>query len=242
MPKSSLHRLLGTLVDSGVVLQTPHGYELGDYLFDVVHEGDPAALDRLRALLAPHLLRLREQTGGVVGVGVLRGLDVRYVDAQYDARHAELVRRSPLTAPGYCTALGRALLAHRPDVAAELSGQELRAYTARTTTSPAKIIAELDVIRRWGVAVVQGEFAPDIVGAAVPLRVDASEPYVAISVWGPARQVDVGVAITELRRTARAITLDLANIARISPTRIETAVPPIGWHSGEQLFYLRPSG
>lgn len=211
MPKSSVHRVIGTLVDTGLVAHTPRGYELGEYAFDIGRSVATATVDRLRTALSPHLARLREVTGGVVGTGVLSGGQVWLVDIQHDLRHAAVVEGVPTRLPAHCTALGRALLADHPGASAELvrSGP-LRAFTPKTTTDPRLVDAALADVRSRGVAIENGEVHVDMIGIAIPLRFAEPAPHAAIGVWSPVRTTDVEATAVALQRTAHAVRLDLA--------------------------------
>ena len=78
--KSSVHRLLTTLVAEGLLERDPHtgGYRLGIVMFEL-GEAVKVHLD-LHAAAGPVLAQLREQTGESSQVGVLDGVEVVYVD------------------------------------------------------------------------------------------------------------------------------------------------------------------
>ncbi|MEV6716748.1 helix-turn-helix domain-containing protein [Lentzea sp. NPDC051208] len=124
LPKSSLHRMMDALTESGLVRRTSGGYELGDGLFDLIDDSARARVDRaLKTTLTPHILDLREMTGGVVSTGILSGPHVRQIDVQYDMRHLHLGQRVPTMLPVHCTAIGRALRSRNPDAVVVANGE-----------------------------------------------------------------------------------------------------------------------
>ncbi|MEU7474405.1 helix-turn-helix domain-containing protein [Lentzea sp. NPDC042327] len=124
LPKSSLHRMMDALTGSSLVRRTSSGYEIGDCLFDLIDDSARARVDRvLKSTLAPHIIDLRERTGGVVSTGILAGSHVRQVDVQYDLRHLCLVQRVPTMLPAHCTAIGRALRSRDPDAVVVANGE-----------------------------------------------------------------------------------------------------------------------
>jgi IclR family transcriptional regulator, pca regulon regulatory protein len=76
------------------------------------------------------------------------------------------------TLPSYCTSIGRVLLAALPDAALEkyLSSGSFPARTAKTITSQAELEREIEVVRRQGWAIADGELEPGLRSIAVPVR------------------------------------------------------------------------
>jgi len=73
--------------------------------------------------------------------------------------------------PGYCTSMGRVLLAALPEAAARdiLDTGPLPARTELTLTDPERIIAELARIRAQGYAVINQEVEMGLCSIAVPV-------------------------------------------------------------------------
>jgi DNA-binding IclR family transcriptional regulator len=77
--------------------------------------------------------------------------------------------------PAHATAGGKLLLAFRPNWLRSFMDHEdgpipLSAWTRRTITDPARLLAELDSVQRAGHAFERGEFRHDVDAVAVPIR------------------------------------------------------------------------
>jgi IclR family KDG regulon transcriptional repressor len=139
LSKSSVYRLLATLVRCGYVEKNPQNdrYQLTYRLFAV---GSPAA-DRfgLREAAHPIMERLAEETGETVNLGVLDGTRVVNLH-KVESRH--LLRMHMEVGggvPAHATALGKVLLAalEPSDLTQRLGSQRLTRLTAgRSATAP----------------------------------------------------------------------------------------------------------
>lgn len=198
-PKSSVHRMLRVLADLELVARTDSGFVLGDYLSDITHHSERGKAERLRRLFNPLLIELQERTGGVVVMGVLSGLRVRYVEILYRHDLADFARRQPLLMPAHLTATGRALLAHRADLP-HCAG-EATTPVEGTPVEPAQLLTELRAVRTRGVSVLLDEAAHGGTAVAAPVHIAGQAPFVAIGVADPGR-IHVPRAVTAVKRAA----------------------------------------
>ncbi|MCG8917159.1 IclR family transcriptional regulator [Actinokineospora sp. PR83] len=210
-PKSSVHRMLRILLDLDLVTRVQDGYVLGSYLGDLTRDSARSRAERLRRVLNPYLVELRDATGGIVITAVLSGPDVEIVDTFYTRHWAPLVLRSPVTAPAHCTAVGRALLAHRPDAVSLLEEHFPQRHTERTRTCVVDLARQFEVTRNRGVALVDSEYLPDTTAIGAPLLTGDQHPFMAIGVWAPKGRIDVTRAMNAVFRTAEAIRVDLTS-------------------------------
>ena len=113
--KSTVHRLLTTLVAEGLIEQNPRtgGYRLGIVMFEL-GEAVRVHMD-LHAAAGPVLGELRAQTGESSQVGVLDGHEVVYVDRMESAHSLRLFTETGRRVPVHCTSSGKVLLAHLPE-------------------------------------------------------------------------------------------------------------------------------
>lgn len=170
-PKATAHRLLATLQSRGYVSQELRTgrYAAGIRCFEL---GSLWAqnLD-LRAVAAPHLATLNEETGETVHLAVYEHGDVVYVD-KLESRH-QVVPKSNIgrRSPAFCVATGRALLAFQSleEIAGVLDGP-LPTYTARTITSRSELETLLTSVRTSGYAVNHGSYRDEVGGIAAPIR------------------------------------------------------------------------
>ncbi len=189
---SSVHRILSTLTDEGLLEQDPKTsrYRLGLALFDLA-AAVPSQRTLHEAVLLP-MTDLRNITGETVQVGVLDGRQVVYVE-RLDSPNTlrmftELGRRND----AHCTGSGKALLAFLGSEQLDklLKGWTLPEQTMHTITTHQALVDELHVIRTAGFAENREESEIGVVSIAAPIRDDAGTTVAAMSVAGPAGRMD----------------------------------------------------
>ena len=163
--------------------------------------------------LRPFLAQLVRLTGETANLAMLDGDEVVYI-AQVPSPHSMRM----FTEPGrrvrpHCTAVGKALLAQLPpgEARALLERDGMPAYTPATITDPDLLIAHLEVIRKQGYAVDEGEQEVGVRCFAV--AVPDAPGSLAISTSGPqTRMTDDAAAriVPALKRTARGISQTIA--------------------------------
>ena len=191
VPRSSAHALMTSLVEIGLLSTTGRGrYRLGwriIELYQVLQSG----LD-LREAAAPILARLNEETGETVNLAVLDRGNVLYLD-KVAARQQVSVQglRVGTRLEPHATALGKALLAAlTPADAAKLLGPgPLRKYTQNTVTDPNVLLAQLEDVRRTGLATEENELVLDVSCVASPIRDSYGSIVAAISVSVPSHRL-----------------------------------------------------
>jgi len=175
IPKSSALMLLRTLESRGYILRDGERYVL-----DPVWQGDE---ERAGWFIGGHTMRLiriaepvmrdlveRLEETVVLGVPSHDG-DVRVVANRLSPLAVRYDRSRISVIPGYCTALGQAMLAFQngETVDAYLARGPFAPLTDRTITDPAVLRARFDEIRRRGWAVNQEERFLGAVGLAAPI-------------------------------------------------------------------------
>ncbi len=187
MSRSTTHRYVTTLLALGYLEQgRSRKYRLGLRVTDL----GMSALNAtgLRENVHPFLEELRERTGYTVGLAVLDGAEILYVDRARSWRRAE--RETDLglypgsRMPAYCTAMGKVMLAHLPEeVQRELIAQlKLERNSPSTLTSKQTLRAELERIVEDGYAVNDQEFRPGLQAIAVPVRDESREVIAAVGI------------------------------------------------------------
>lgn len=185
--KSTVHRLLGTLASRGYVLQDPktEKYRLGLKAFEV----GTVAVGRLssREVTTPFLQRLMAATRETVHLGVLDGWEVVYIDKIESQQTLRMYSRIGRRAPLHCTALGKALLAFRPEEEIDrFLRRRLKSYTPQTLTAPGDLKAELAGIRARGYAIDDEEFDTGLKCIAAPVRDHTGEVVASVGIAGAA--------------------------------------------------------
>ncbi len=210
LPLPTVHRLMRTLVNRGYVRQeASRRYTLGSRL---IRLGEISS-QMLGTWLRPFLAQLVRLTGETANLAMLDGDEVVYI-AQVPSPHSMRM----FTEPGrrvqpHCTAVGKALLAELPpgEARALLERDGMPAYTPTTITDPDLLIAHLEVIRKQGYAIDEGE--QEIGVRCFAVAVPDAPGSLAISTSGPqTRMTDDAAAriVPALKRAAREISEAIA--------------------------------
>ena len=167
LPKSTVHRLLGRLVDLDVVeLHGDASYKIGLGLLQI---GALTPAVSMRDKATPYLHSLSRWTGCEVQLAVLRQFDVVPVEVLEGARPLPAVTVGERM-PAHGVAAGKALLAQEDLDDLELFlPTRLAVLTPRTQTSAQALVRELRAVRSDGIAREQDEHRLGVsaVGAAV---------------------------------------------------------------------------
>ena len=142
---STVHRLLSTLADEGLLEQESRTgrYRLGLSVFDLV-----GALPTQRSLheaVLVSMTELRSRTGETVQVGVLDGRQVVYVERLDSPNTLRIFTDLGRRNDAHCTSSGKVLLAFvpRPQLDRILKGWDLPRLTEHTITDQKALRAEL---------------------------------------------------------------------------------------------------
>jgi IclR family transcriptional regulator, acetate operon repressor len=174
--QSTAHRLMAMLVYRGFADQDPDTrvYRAGPALFGVGRSAaEPFDIGRSAR---PVLEWLAGESGETVHLGVLSGLDIRYVDVIESAATLRVTGRVGRLNPAHATSLGKAMLATFDDayVRALYAGRELQAPTSRSIADLDGLLAELGRTRGRGWARNRGEMESGVcsvgLGVVHPLR------------------------------------------------------------------------
>lgn len=190
--KSTVHRLLATLLSEDLVEQDPitGRYRLGLAVHDLGNAVSTSS--NLHAAVVLPMSELRDRTGETVQIGVLDGREVVYVERLDSPNTLRLFvdvgRRSEANATG----TGKCLLAFLPPDSLDrlLEGWDLRRRTPHTITNHAELRRDLLKIRRLGYAMTQDESEMGVLSVAAPIRDAAGRVIAAISVAGPAQRME----------------------------------------------------
>lgn len=183
IPKSSAHMLIATLVAEGYLAQPePNRYALPDELEGGWIGGATGALVRAAA---PEMDRLLDAFQETVVLGIpTPALDVHIVAHRQSPLAVRYdVSRDPAI-PGWCTAMGHALLSHMPEdeVTAYLARTPRAPFTSRTVTDAGSILEVLRRSRARGYALNIDERFEGASGAAVAVLDPEGRPRGAINV------------------------------------------------------------
>lgn len=217
LAKGTLHRVVGDLVAARLLERTGYGYRLSGLVFEL---GMRASVERgLLEVATPFLEDLRERTQETVHLGVLEGREVVYVAKVGGHQQATSPSRLGGRMPLYCTAIGKALLAHSPpQLFADVVDAGLVRKTPRTITSPGLLRRQLDRVIETGVAYEQEESAVGLLCIAAPILDVDDHPIAAISVTGPVSRFRPEGHAAEVRAAAAGVAATLARRSSLRRT------------------------
>jgi DNA-binding IclR family transcriptional regulator len=216
-PKSTAFRILTNLLRAGYITHSGSGYWLGLKLLSLGSAVEQN-LDVYK-IAGPHLLQLRDATQETAYLATLtQQMEVIYLDRAPSLQPIAVVLKTVgMTAPLYCTALGKSLAAYLPRETqlSFLDQCDFQALTPNTLTSKEALIHDLDLTRQRGYAVDNMETTASICCIAAPIFNRKDEAVAAISVAGPSERMprplvgsDTALLVVE---TARRISAELGS-------------------------------
>ena len=189
LAKSTVHRLVGTLVETRLLERDAGQLQLGIRLFEL---GQLVPRQRaLRDAALPFMEDLFEVTHETVQLGVRDGIEILYVEKIMGHRTVPSPSRVAGRMPLYCTAIGKAVLAHSPsEVVDQVIEAGLTRRTPYTIVSPQLLRECLAEVNRNGVAFDREEAALGLCCAAAPVFGQRHEIIAALSISVSTCRVD----------------------------------------------------
>jgi IclR family acetate operon transcriptional repressor len=202
IPKSTVSRLVGDLIRRRYLARTDHGVVIGLRLFEL---GARASTPRRLGVAAmPVLAELFNATGEHLNVAVQEGPDMISV-ISVRGRLRPAPSRAGVRVPSATTALGKAVLAFTEDQSV-LGG----VMACLDPDRRHQLERELATIRMEAVAIDRCDTFPGVIGVASPVLSAERLPVAAISVAGPATDMDANRMMPLVRHAALALTRRLA--------------------------------
>lgn len=182
MQKSTVHRILATLVALGYVEQDEETscYQASLRLWEL----GTGLISRhpVKQTASAFLQKLHEATRETVSLTILSGDDVLYLDKILSPRPIRFTSRVGSRVPAPLTAGGKAMLAHEPDARAIVRRAAQRIKGERRIGIE-KLLAELEDVKRHGYAV--SSFRPGVTSFGAPIMARDGRAAAAISVSAP---------------------------------------------------------
>lgn len=169
--KSTALRLLQTLESHGYARHdASHRYRLGSRLFKLA--ATALGSRDIRMIAAPHIRHLGEQTQQTIHLAAFEDREVFYIDKYETQKTVRMYSRVGATAPLYCTAVAKAIVAQLPakeraDIARSI---HFVRHTERTITTLEHYLRELTRTKERGYAVDDREHEDYIHCVGVPLQ------------------------------------------------------------------------
>ena len=212
-PKSTVHGLLSTLRDYGMVAQNPDGRSaLGVRLFEcgcAVSEGwDVSKVAR------PYLEQLSAKTGASSFLSILEGDYVISFDQCTGGAGVQVVPEVGSRLPLHATSQGKLMLSYLSagEARKRLLEAGLQPYTPHTITDVDSLLNGMQWVRERGYAVEDGEYKVGLRSVSAPVRDSLGAVRYAVGVVALFRRVqseEFRTAIEETLRTADALSAAL---------------------------------
>ncbi|WP_026478416.1 IclR family transcriptional regulator [Alkaliphilus transvaalensis] len=189
--KSTVHRLLSTLIHKGYVYQDPNSnkYHITIKLFELGNKRIET-MD-IFSVAKPYLKELRNETNEVIHLVIRDGNEIVYIDKMESDNTIRMVSRIGRRSSMYCTAVGKAIMSYLPqeEIKKIWESSDIKKYTEYTITSFEDMETELRKVRQQGYAIdeQENELGVRCIGSAVLNH--TGEIAGAISISGPTIRV-----------------------------------------------------
>lgn len=191
LDKSTAYRMSNILVKRGYL---NHGekrgkYSLGPRFFQYWNSSNFFEVLKDNAL--PYLQALSEEFGESVNMAILEGIKPIGIASVAAERILKVAPSTLGTLPLHCTAMGKILLAFKPNERIEniIKITGLKPYTDHTIIDISQLMNEIDTIRHEGVAFDDEEYTIGVRSIAVPITGKEGKFIAAISLVGPSARI-----------------------------------------------------
>lgn len=186
MNKSTVHGLINTLKDHGIVDQDEgtQKYRLGIYLLNL---GDlvSRSID-IVGIARPYIIDVCNQVEETVHLAALDKFEIVYIDKTESTQSMRIFTARGARNPAYCTGVGKAMLAYLDENTLDKMFQEkLDQFTPNTITGKSEMLREFLKIRESGYAIDNEENNLGLFCVAVPIFDHLGKANYGISVSGP---------------------------------------------------------
>ena len=190
LPPSTVHRLLCTLRQVGVLEQDPHtaDYSLTLKLWEI----GSLALHQLaiRDVARPFIEQLCQDTSETIFLAALDGTETVYLDRADGDQDLRVFSRVGKRLPVHCVSSGLAILAFSPpSVVDAVIEKGLERFTPHTITDPTALRKILEKTKQRGYAVNVDGRTLGVSGVAAPILTSSQAPIFAVSVSGPSARL-----------------------------------------------------
>lgn len=190
LPKSTVYRYLYTLTAMDMVDYNPNHetFSPGLGLWWLMQSADP--FSKLRQVSSQERHDLKDIFNETVNLGVLTGSEVLYLEIVESERSLRMQARPGTRDDVHSTALGKALLAFRPRSQWDtLIPEKLVRHTDKTLVTRGEVMANLEEIRRSGIAVERGENEEGATCIAAPVLDSNGVSLAAVSISAPSSRI-----------------------------------------------------
>uniref|UniRef100_A0A9E8CU89 IclR family transcriptional regulator n=1 Tax=Bosea sp. NBC_00436 TaxID=2969620 RepID=A0A9E8CU89_9HYPH len=204
---SASSRLLASLASSGIVQRGPdRAYRPGPlaYRLGLLYH----AHNRLADLINDGARKIVGETGKTCWVSVLSGLNTMLISRFPGPMEQGFYLDAGKMLPANASAAGKALMARLPDpeVIKLLNSAKLEAWTTKSKTDVATILADVEEVRQRGWGIIAGELLENVISIAVAFSAPLEMASMALSVSVYSNDLEeVARSIASLTQVAREI-------------------------------------
>ena len=214
-PKSTVHALLSTMRDRGLISQLDDGrYSLGLRLFEF-----GSAVSRgfdISAVARPFLERLASLTGANSVISMIDGAGVVSFEYATSPVGIQILPEIGVRLPLHATSQGKMMLALLPEKKAArlIERRGLYPYTPHTANDSSALLSQLVTIRERGYAVEDGEYKIGLRTVSAPVYVSSGEAGYILTTIGFFRRTGSDEFMSAIKNTveqAERLSLALQN-------------------------------
>lgn len=214
-PKTSVFRMVQSLVESGFLMKKEEYYELGLSFLQFGH----LVAERLdiRKIALPLMEELKEETNETVNLVVRDGIEAIYVEKVETSEVVRVYTRIGRRAPLYAGACPRVLLAYMSKEEQEnyLDNVELRPIGSKTIIDIEELKKVLNEGRVKGYTVSHSELSDNSSAVAVPIFNHKGKVLAGLSLVGPESRFNesyIEILLPKLKETAASLSKSIGNI------------------------------
>ena len=191
LPKSTLHRVLASLVEHDFVMQDPvtKKYRLGAGMLKLgssyLQQND------IRMIARPYLIKMEEILRETVYLTVLQGEGAICVDTVSSSRNINYFVSLGQDMPFNTAAAAKTILAYQSKefIKKVAYSEKLLQLTPKSITDPEELIQHLANIRILGYGMCEEEFEEGVTAVAAPIRDWGGEVQASLAVIGPSLRI-----------------------------------------------------
>lgn len=208
--KATVHRMLGSMADAGLVEQRSDSklYRLGAGVLRLARVRETCF--PVSSIVQSGLETISEQTGETAHASLISGRALATIGISESARSNRVSLISGEILPLHSTASGLATLAFGPeDLSKKVLSDRLEAKTSRTVTEGNALVKAIDRTRSQGFAAADQTNEDDVYGIAVPVFDREGLACGALAVATPAHRMTEALKatiLTALMNEARTVT------------------------------------
>jgi IclR family pca regulon transcriptional regulator len=145
----------------------------------------------LKRVAHPYLKELSAEINETVNLAVLDGIQIVYIDRIKTEQIININLSTGSKLPIYCTSMGKSLLAFLPsdELLKLLDKIDMRPVTPNTITTKAKLLEELEKVKKRGFSVNDKELDIGLRSVAAPVRNEFGTVVAAVNIAVPSSRV-----------------------------------------------------